>query len=73
MAACRRSYVHPGVLSAFARGRTVSARLLRPEALIALGRSGLDRSERALLELLRRERRNGTRGGRAQRTGKPTR
>jgi hypothetical protein len=61
------------VLSAFARGRTVSARLLRPEALIALGRSGLDRSERALLELLRRERRNGTRGGRAQRTGKPTR
>jgi hypothetical protein len=46
---------------------------LRPEALIALGRSGLDRSERALLELLRRERRNGTRGGRAQRTGKPTR
>jgi DNA topoisomerase-1 len=56
VAACRRSYVHPGLLTAFARGRTVSACLSRPEALLALGRRGLDRSERSLLELLRRER-----------------
>ena len=54
--ACRRAYVHPGVLRAFERGRTVSTALLRPEALIVGHQAGLDRSERALLVLLRRER-----------------
>jgi DNA topoisomerase-1 len=54
--ACRRAYVHPGVLREFARGRTVSAPLARVEALIAHGRAGFDRSERALLALLRRDR-----------------
>ena len=53
--ACRRAYIHPGVLRAFEQGRTVSAALSRPEALIAEHRAGLDRSERALLTLLRRE------------------
>ncbi len=55
VAACRRAYIHPGVLRAFARGWIVTAPLSRPEALTASGRAGLDRSERALLSLLRRE------------------
>lgn len=55
VAACRRAYIHPGVLGAFANGRVVSAVLSQPEDLIA-ARAGLDRSERALLALLRGER-----------------
>ena len=61
--AARRSYIHPDVLRAFARGRTVTASLSRPEALIALRRAGRDRSEQALLVLLRRERAARARSG----------
>jgi DNA topoisomerase-1 len=56
VAVCKRAYVHPGVLRAFARGRTVSATSSRPDATIARGRAGLDPAERDLLTLLRRER-----------------
>ena len=49
---CRRSYVHPGVLVAFEKGRTVARGLPLPEDVLARGGTGLDRFERALLDLL---------------------
>jgi DNA topoisomerase-1 len=52
VAVCRRAYVHPRVLAAFARGRTVPATPRRDRST-ATGGPGLDRSERALLALLR--------------------
>ena len=51
---CRRSYIHPGVLAAFEKGRTVAHPLIRPEAAIERGGAGVDRQARALLALLAR-------------------
>jgi DNA topoisomerase-1 len=56
VAVCRRSYVHPGVLAAFARGRTVPATSTRTGVPTSSARTGLDRAERALLSLLRGKR-----------------
>ena len=53
---CRGSYVHPKVLRAFAEGNTVTHALARPEAAISRRRTGLERHERALLDLLERRR-----------------
>jgi DNA topoisomerase-1 len=54
-AVVRGSYVHPLLLAAFRHGRVVRWGLARPESLLAHRRGGLDRSERALLALLRAE------------------
>jgi DNA topoisomerase-1 len=54
--ACRRSYVHPAVLAAFAKGKTVTSALPMPDDVLRRGGAGLDRPERALLELLKRGR-----------------
>jgi DNA topoisomerase-1 len=51
-AVVRDSYVHPGVVAAFRKGRVVSHGAGTPEGLM-VHRSGLDRAERALLRLLR--------------------
>ena len=56
VAICRRSYVHPRVLAAFARGRTVPSAARRSGPLPVTGGAGLDRAERALLALLRGKR-----------------
>jgi DNA topoisomerase-1 len=49
---CRGSYIHPGVLTAFERGKTVATVLVRPETAIERGGAGVDRQARALLQLL---------------------
>jgi DNA topoisomerase-1 len=56
LAVSRRAYIHPGVIRAFARGVVVRHPQRRSEVLNTRHAAGLDRSERALLELLRRER-----------------
>ena len=52
-AVCRRSYIHPGVLRAFERGEWVRESRVRPVSLVGGRTGGLDRSEHALLVLLR--------------------
>src|SRR5262245_58513757 len=54
-AICRASYISPGVLSAYERGRVVERCFRTVEDLIARRRRGLHPSERALLRLLRRQ------------------
>jgi DNA topoisomerase-1 len=52
--ACRRSYIHPRVLAAFANGKTVTCELPTPEDVLRRRGAGLDRPERAVLALLQR-------------------
>lgn len=49
---CRRSYIHPGVLTAFEQGKTVAHPLVRPEIVIERRGAGVERQARALLALL---------------------
>ena len=63
-AVVRESYVHPGLLRAFERGRVVSHALPSADALSGRRSASLERAERALVTLLRAEKR-GRRGGSA--------
>ena len=51
---CRSSYVHPAVLRAFERDDVVKHAVARQEVVIEQAGTGLNRSERALLDLLER-------------------
>ena len=57
-AVVRDSYVHPGVVAAYRKGKVVTHGAGTPESLL-VHRSGLDRAERALLRLLRAASPNG--------------
>ena len=52
-AVVRASYIHPRLIVWFRQGRVVTRGLARHEALMGHRHAGLDRSERALLALLR--------------------
>jgi DNA topoisomerase-1 len=49
---CRSSYIHPGVLAAFEKGKTVAGTLVRPETAIERGGAGVERQARSLLQLI---------------------
>ena len=49
---CRGSYIHPAVLSAYEKGRTIEHFLPRKRRLIRGGETGGELEERALLRLL---------------------
>lgn len=51
---CRTSYIYPSVLESFERGRTIGRQSGAVEKLATAGR-GLNRSERALIRLLRQK------------------
>jgi DNA topoisomerase IB len=55
IAASRRACIHPGVIRVIAPGAVVRRVLRRPNAFFTRRGPGLYRSERALLELLRRD------------------
>ena len=53
-AICRASYISPAVLDEFERGRVIERHFEDVEELLERRGGGLHRSEKALLELLRR-------------------
>jgi len=54
-AVCRKSYVSPCVLASFERGTVIDRHAATVEALLTRTAGGLNRAERALLRLLKRE------------------
>ena len=50
---CRRSCIHPGVFRAFAQGKVVQHSFVHAETTFRIDRAASNRSERALLNLLK--------------------